>query len=129
MMMGESSNVNWHDMSNALPAFLTAILMPLTYSITNGMIFGLAASLAFYFTTGAMFTDVKKFFYDTKEDAPLEDDLGGGGVLEVDDGLGETDHLLLDSRRDSDAARSSIEKARRSLNGSLRNVDYGTVLY
>ena len=36
MMMGESSKVEWHDMSQALPAFLTAILMPLTYSITTG---------------------------------------------------------------------------------------------
>ena len=36
MMMGESAKVGWHDMSQALPAFLTAILMPLTYSITTG---------------------------------------------------------------------------------------------
>ena len=36
MMMGESAKVEWHDMSQALPAFLTAILMPLTYSITTG---------------------------------------------------------------------------------------------
>ena len=35
-MMGESAKVGWHDMSQALPAFLTAILMPLTYSITTG---------------------------------------------------------------------------------------------
>ena len=36
MMMGESAKVEWHDMSQALSAFLTAILMPLTYSITTG---------------------------------------------------------------------------------------------
>jgi len=36
MMMGESAKIEWHDMSQALPAFLTAILMPLTYSITTG---------------------------------------------------------------------------------------------
>ena len=35
-MMGESAKINWEDMSQALPAFLTAILMPLTYSITTG---------------------------------------------------------------------------------------------
>jgi xanthine/uracil/vitamin C permease (AzgA family) len=47
-------------MNDALPAFLTIILMPLTYSITNGMIFGLLASAGFYFTTGQIFTDAKK---------------------------------------------------------------------
>ena len=36
MMMGESSKVEWHDMSKAMPAFLTAIMMPLTYSIPTG---------------------------------------------------------------------------------------------
>ena len=34
--MGESAKINWEDMSQGLPAFLTAILMPLTYSITTG---------------------------------------------------------------------------------------------
>jgi AGZA family xanthine/uracil permease-like MFS transporter len=36
MMMNESSKVEWNDMSQAVPAFLTLALMPLTYSITNG---------------------------------------------------------------------------------------------
>jgi len=59
MMMGESSKIEWHDMSKALPAFLTAILMPLTYSITTGMIFGLGTAAAFYVTTGQCFNDIK----------------------------------------------------------------------
>ena len=46
-------------MNDALPAFLTIILMPLTYSITNGMIFGLLASAGFYFTTGQVWSDAK----------------------------------------------------------------------
>jgi len=59
MMMGESSKVEWHDMSQALPAFLTAILMPLTYSITTGMIFGIGAAAIFYVTTGQCYNDTK----------------------------------------------------------------------
>jgi AGZA family xanthine/uracil permease-like MFS transporter len=60
MMMPEAAKIDWHNMNDALPAFLTIILMPLTYSITNGMIFGLLASAGFYFTTGQIFTDAKK---------------------------------------------------------------------
>ena len=59
MMMGESAKIEWENMNEALPAFLTIILMPLTYSITNGMIFGLLASAGFYLTTGQMFSDAK----------------------------------------------------------------------
>ena len=59
MMMGESAKINWENMNEALPAFLTIILMPLTYSITNGMIFGLLSAAGFYMTTGQMFTDTK----------------------------------------------------------------------
>jgi adenine/guanine/hypoxanthine permease len=59
MMMGESAKIPWENMNDALPAFLTIILMPLTYSITNGMIFGLATSVAFYFTTGQFLSDAK----------------------------------------------------------------------
>lgn len=59
LMMGEASKIRWEEMDAALPAFLTIILMPLTYSITNGMIFGLLASSAFYITTGKGFKDAK----------------------------------------------------------------------
>jgi AGZA family xanthine/uracil permease-like MFS transporter len=59
MMMGESAKIPWENMNDALPAFLTIILMPLTYSITNGIIFGLLTSAGFYFTTGQFLTDAK----------------------------------------------------------------------
>ena len=57
MMMGESAKIPWESMKDALPAFLTIILMPLTYSITNGMIFGLLTAFCFYFTSGQIFKD------------------------------------------------------------------------
>eukprot|EP00751_Fragilariopsis_kerguelensis_P018101 CAMPEP_0170841394 /NCGR_PEP_ID=MMETSP0734-20130129/5151_1 /TAXON_ID=186038 /ORGANISM="Fragilariopsis kerguelensis, Strain L26-C5" /LENGTH=498 /DNA_ID=CAMNT_0011209393 /DNA_START=267 /DNA_END=1763 /DNA_ORIENTATION=- len=59
MMMGESSKVDWHDMSQAVPAFLTLALMPFTYSITTGMIFGLATAAVFYVTKGQLWEDMQ----------------------------------------------------------------------
>ena len=59
MMMGECAKINWDSMNEALPAFLTIVLMPLTYSITNGMIFGILAAAGFYVTTGQIFSDAK----------------------------------------------------------------------
>lgn len=59
MMMGESAKIKWENMNEALPAFLTILLMPLTYSITNGMIFGLLSAAGFYVTTGQIFIDVR----------------------------------------------------------------------
>ena len=59
MMMPEAAKIQWSNMNDALPAFLTIILMPLTYSITNGMVFGLLTSIGFYFTTGQFWTDAQ----------------------------------------------------------------------
>ncbi len=40
MMMGGVSNVDFSDFTEAMPAFLTMIMMPLTSSIANGFAFG-----------------------------------------------------------------------------------------
>lgn len=40
LMMRSVSFINWEDMSEAIPAFLTIIIMPLTVSITEGIAFG-----------------------------------------------------------------------------------------
>ena len=39
-------------MSEAIPAFLTLIIMPFTFSITNGIIFGLISSFFIQIITG-----------------------------------------------------------------------------
>ena len=39
-MMNNVARINWSDFSEAIPAFLTIILMPLTFSITEGIAFG-----------------------------------------------------------------------------------------
>ena len=41
LMMGAIRNVNWDDFKIAVPAFLTAIVMPFTYNISYGIAFGL----------------------------------------------------------------------------------------
>jgi xanthine/uracil/vitamin C permease (AzgA family) len=72
MMMGESGKIPWESMNDALPAFLTIILMPLTYSITNGMIFGLLTGLVMYFTCGLFYDDpvhVIKHVHDIDNEA------------------------------------------------------------
>ena len=40
LMTQLASEINWRDITDAIPAFLTAIGMPLTYSITDGLAFG-----------------------------------------------------------------------------------------
>ncbi len=39
-MMGAVAEIRWHDPLVAVPAFLTLLLIPLTYSIANGLGFG-----------------------------------------------------------------------------------------
>lgn len=41
MMMGALAEVEWEDPAAAIPAFLTVIMVPLTYSIANGLAFGI----------------------------------------------------------------------------------------
>lgn len=82
MMMGEASKINWERMSDAMPAFLTIILMPLTYSITNGMIFGLLAAFGFYFTTGQFLKDANELHSSCSQHGDMEDDEGAKLVEE-----------------------------------------------
>lgn len=42
MMMWGVKKINWEDMSEAIPAFLTMTLIPFTYNIANGIVAGIA---------------------------------------------------------------------------------------
>jgi AGZA family xanthine/uracil permease-like MFS transporter len=59
MMMSQAALIDWNDMSEAVPAFLTMVIMPFTFSITNGIVFGLASAFCFSLTTGNFFKDIK----------------------------------------------------------------------
>ena len=41
MMMSPIRNIDWNDYSEAIPAFITAIMMPLAYSIAHGILLGM----------------------------------------------------------------------------------------
>ncbi len=41
MMMAPIRNIDWNDYSEAIPAFITAIMMPLAYSIAHGILLGM----------------------------------------------------------------------------------------
>jgi AGZA family xanthine/uracil permease-like MFS transporter len=43
LMMAPLADIDWHDPEIAIPAFLTVALIPLTFSIANGLAFGLTA--------------------------------------------------------------------------------------
>jgi AGZA family xanthine/uracil permease-like MFS transporter len=52
LMMREARHVAWDDLTEALPAFLCMIVMPLTFSITEGLAFGFVAAAVTHLATG-----------------------------------------------------------------------------
>ena len=52
LMLGNIRDVDFSDMSNALPAFCTIVFMPFTYSIANGVAFGLITYCLMKLATG-----------------------------------------------------------------------------
>lgn len=53
MMMGESIHIDWSSMITAVPAFLTIVIQPFTFSIANGIYAGLVMSVLLYVLTGS----------------------------------------------------------------------------
>ena len=51
-MLGSTSSIRWNDPPIAIPAFLTIIAIPLTYSIATGLSFGLISYAAIELLTG-----------------------------------------------------------------------------
>ena len=46
MMMRQAADINWADAEMALPAFMTMVLMPFTYSIADGIAWGVISYVA-----------------------------------------------------------------------------------
>lgn len=57
LMVGALGEVEWNDPLEAVPAFLTVVLTPLTYSIANGVAFGIIAHAVLRVTTGRVARD------------------------------------------------------------------------
>jgi len=51
-MMKCVTRINWEDLTEAIPAFLTIIIMPLTVSITEGIAFGFISYSLLKLVTG-----------------------------------------------------------------------------
>ncbi len=56
MMMSPIRNIDWDDYSEAIPAFITAVMMPLSYSIAHGILLGMIS----YVVINAVSGKVKK---------------------------------------------------------------------
>ena len=52
MMLSEVDSVDWREIFHGVPAFLTLMMMPFTFSISDGLLFGCGASIALFFLTG-----------------------------------------------------------------------------
>jgi AGZA family xanthine/uracil permease-like MFS transporter len=52
MMLATITEIRWHEPLIAVPAFLTLVLIPLTYSIANGLGFGMIAWAVLHLITG-----------------------------------------------------------------------------
>jgi adenine/guanine/hypoxanthine permease len=62
MMIGGLRHISWDDPTEAIPAFLTIIMMPLTVSITEGVAFGVIAFVMLKFASGRG-RDVHRLLY------------------------------------------------------------------
>jgi AGZA family xanthine/uracil permease-like MFS transporter len=52
LMIRSVRDVDWDDFTDALPAFLTLVLIPLTFSITDGIAFGFISHALLKLVTG-----------------------------------------------------------------------------
>jgi AGZA family xanthine/uracil permease-like MFS transporter len=52
LMLATITEIRWHDPLVAVPAFLTLVLIPLTYSIANGLGFGIISWAILHLVTG-----------------------------------------------------------------------------
>ena len=52
LMMRELIEIDWDDITEATPAALTALVMPFTYSIANGLAFGFISYVVLKLATG-----------------------------------------------------------------------------
>ena len=54
MMKKQAGDINWDDKEMAIPAFITMVLMPFTYSIADGIAWGLISYVAIKIGMGKM---------------------------------------------------------------------------
>jgi len=65
LMMQEAVNLDWGDMQEAVPSFFTIVIMPFTFSIPNGIVFGLVSYLGIYVITAILGIIVRRCYPDS----------------------------------------------------------------
>ena len=59
MMMRQAADIDWSDKTMAVPAFITMVMMPFTYSIADGIAWGIISYCAMMLGTGR-FSEINK---------------------------------------------------------------------
>ena len=87
LMMRQVADINWNDLEIAVPAFLTMILMPFTFSIAAGIAWGVISYVAIQIIVGkgaqvnkvmwAIFALMSMFYLGPGEDTTFEFLIGG----------------------------------------------------
>jgi AGZA family xanthine/uracil permease-like MFS transporter len=62
LMMAHTADIDWRELRTAIPAFLTIVAIPLTFSIANGLSLGFLSYTALHALTGRA-RDVSPFVY------------------------------------------------------------------
>ena len=62
MMITPITKINLEDFTEAIPAFFTIIMMPLTYSIAEGIVFGMLSFVLLKLFTGK-YKEIKPIMY------------------------------------------------------------------
>jgi len=82
VMMSESKNIAWSDMAHAIPAYITIMMMAFTFSVSNGIWFGMGSAGILYITTGDFlhrfpFQGQRRYSSFNQATSPLIDDTQG----------------------------------------------------
>ena len=62
LMLKNIKDVDFSDITNAVPAFMTLVMMPLTYSISNGIAMGMISYVILKAASIRSASDTKEFF-------------------------------------------------------------------
>jgi len=83
-MMSKVEKINWRNIRIALPSYLTIVMMPFTFSISNGLFFGLGSFFILYVLSGELFyklgflaeSNDKNFVFTNKNELNVSFDIG-----------------------------------------------------
>ncbi|KAG7594758.1 Xanthine/uracil/vitamin C permease [Arabidopsis thaliana x Arabidopsis arenosa] len=83
MMMKSVTEINWEDMREAISAFVTMILMPLTYSVAYGLIGGIGSYVVLHLWDWGEEGLVKLGFLKRKVEEEEEEEEEVGGEFDI----------------------------------------------